>query len=121
MNFKLKGLIVENESWKGQVKQLEDENIQFKNQLVGILKTGVANVSMDHLESFQNRFIKMDEQIILLRHELREQFHLLQDEGTSYRKAMEQQKRLEVKMIIVQENFDKLRVSFHDYLRQVYL
>ena len=119
-NGKRGELIHENEGWRKQLAILEDENIHFKTRLADILKSSSHNGQLENLEYFQNRFLKMDEQLSLLKHEVREQLYHLQQEhfhvNGEYKKAVDLQKRLEVKIIIIQENFDKLSTEFNSYL-----
>jgi len=66
----------------------------------------------------------MDDQISLLRHEVREQLHLLQQlsqsNGPQLKKILDLQYRLEVKMIIIQGNFDLLSAEFSGYLQKTF-
>lgn len=113
------GKLSEYESWKKSLKALEDENIHFKTRLAHILKTDPDKDQLEVLEYYQNRFLKTDEQISLLRHEIREQEHLLQPTNVlQLRKTIDLQKRLEVKIIVLLENVEHLRVSFNDYLSE---
>ncbi len=120
-NGKLGMLIAENESWRSSIKFLEEQNIRFKTQLADILSKDGHVPGLDQLEDFQNRFIKMDEQISLVRHEVREQLYQLQQfsRGNSlqYRRAIELQEGLKVKVHILHENFRKLRTEFNIYLQ----
>lgn len=121
MNNGEKGeLIYENEGWRKQLAILEDENIHFKTRLADILKSDFVKSKLEELEYFQNRFLKMDEQLGLLKHEVREQlYHLRQEHfhvNGEYKKLIEVQRRLEVKIIIIKENFEKLSVEFNGYL-----
>jgi hypothetical protein len=120
VNGKLGELIMAQESWKKGLKALEDENIYFKTKLAHILKTDPDKEQLEVLEYFQNKFLKTDEQISLLRHEIREQQYLLkpasQTNGLQLRKTIDMQKRLEVKIIILGENFEHLRISFNEFL-----
>lgn len=113
-------LIDENDSWRKQLALLEDENIHFKTQLADILKSSFSKEQLEQLEYFQNRFLKMDEQLSLLKHEVREQlYHLQQGHfhlNGEFKKAVDLQKRLEVKIIIINENFEKLSSEFNEYL-----
>lgn len=124
VNYKLEELITTQETWKKALKALEDENIYFKTRLAHILKTEPAKEQLEVLEYFQNRFLKTDEQISLLRHEIREQQYLLHPtshtNGLQLRKTLDIQKRLEVKIIILRENFDNLRLSFNEFLTENY-
>jgi hypothetical protein len=120
VNGKLGELITAHESWKKGLKALEDENIYFKTELAHILKTNPNKEQLEVLEYFQNRFLKADEQISLLRHEIREQQYLLQPaaqtNGLQLKKTIDLQKRLEVKIIVIRESFEHLRISFNDFL-----
>jgi hypothetical protein len=113
------GKLCEYESLKTSLKVLEDENIYFKTSLAHVLKTDPDKEQLEVLEYFQNRFLKTDEQISLLRHEIREQQYLLQPTNVlQLRKTIDLQKRLEVKIIVLQENVEHLRISFNDYLSE---
>jgi len=121
MNNGEKGeLIHENEGWRKQLDLLEDENIHFKTRLADILKSDFVRSRLEELEYFQNRFLKMDEQLGLLKHEVREQLYHLQQEhfhvNGEYKKIVDVQRKLEVKIIIIKENFEKLSVEFNGYL-----
>jgi hypothetical protein len=109
----------EYESLKKSLKVLEDENIYFKTRLAHILKTDPDKDQLEVLEYFQNRFMRTDEQISLLRHEIREQQYLLQPTNVlQLRKTIDMQKRLEVKIIVLMENVEHLRISFNEYLSE---
>jgi hypothetical protein len=121
-NGKTGELIADNENWKNELKVLEDGIIRFKTKLAGILEADLQPYELEQLEYFQNRFLKMDDQISLLRHEVREQLHLLQQlsqsNGPQLKKTLDLQRRLEVKMIIIQGNFDLLSTEFSGYLQK---
>jgi len=117
-------LIADNENWKNELKTLEDGIIRFKTKLAGILEADLQPYELEQLEYFQNKFLKMDDQISLLRHEVREQLHLLQQlsqsNGPQLKKILDLQYRLEVKMIIIQGNFDLLSAEFSGYLQKTF-
>lgn len=119
-NGKKGGLIYENEGWRKELALLEDKNIHFKTRLADILKNSFHRSQLENLEYFQNRFLKLDEQLVLLKHEVREQLYHLQQEhfhmNGEYKKAVEVQRKLEVKIIIIKENFEKLSMEFNGYL-----
>jgi len=121
-NGKTGDLIADNENWRSELKVMEDGIIRFKTKLARILEADLQTDELEQLEHFQNRFLKMDEQISLLRHEVREQLYLLQQliqsNGPQLKKTLNLQRRLEVKMIIIQENFDKLSAEFSGYLQK---
>lgn len=125
-NGKLTQLIAENESWKQQLKQLEDENIHSKTSLANMLKAGrQPEEQLEILENFQNRFLRMDEHIILFRHEIREQLYILEQDAhvnrMSLHKTIDQQNRLGIRFIIIQESFEKLTAEFNNYLQSIQL
>lgn len=121
-NGKTGELIADNENWKNELKVLEEGIIRFKTKLAGILEADLQLYELEQLEYFQNKFLKMDDQISLLRHEVREQLHLLQQlsqsNGPQLKKILDLQYRLEVKMIIIQGNFDLLSAEFSGYLQK---
>jgi hypothetical protein len=111
--------IAENEIWKQEIKDMEDKTIRLKISLADILGSNSYRDQMERLEYFQNRFLKMDEQLNLLRHEVREQLHLLQNPNQSsiqqIKNIRDHQRRLEVKMIILRENFVKMAIDFKSF------
>ncbi|MRG45332.1 hypothetical protein GFS24_09405 [Chitinophaga sp. SYP-B3965] len=112
--------ITENEMWKQEIKDLESENIHFKIILANLLANNIYKDQIERSEYFQNMFLKMDEQLNLLRHEVREQLHLLQNPGQSsiqqLKNIRDYQRRLEVKMIILREKFGKVAGDFNNFL-----
>lgn len=114
-------LIPENEGWRNKLKMLEEETIRFKLLLARILLNGLHKDQLDYLEYFQNRFLKIDERISLLRHEVREHQQLLQQfekgDGTNHSiDLIGQHKDLGVKIEFIKENFDKLSQEFNHYV-----
>lgn len=109
----------ENEIWRQEIKDMEDKTIRFKNSLANILGTNSYKDQIERLEYFQNRFLKMDEQLNLLRHEVREQLHLLQNPSQTsiqqIKNIKDHQRRLEVKMIILRDNFIKMADDFNSF------
>lgn len=109
----------ENEKWKQELRLIEDKNIGFKTRLVNILSTQSQNHQIELMEYFQNRFLKMDEQLSLLRHEVREQLHLLEylklSDRQQVKKIKDTQKRLEAKMAILRQDFYKLAAEFNNF------
>lgn len=71
-------LIVETTAWKQMIQQFENDNIYFKTRLASVLSVGRHDLPLEQFEHFQNRFLKMDGQITLLKHEVRQQLEQLQ-------------------------------------------
>lgn len=111
------------ESWKYILRVMEDETIIFKTQLANVLSNDFERKHLGYLEVFQHRFLKMDEQIGLLRHELRELQEVMQqcDESAVYPMSITRlQEILAAKMDTVQDNFDILAADFSMYLHKYF-
>lgn len=120
MKDKLEELQAQHESRKYLLKVLEDENICFKLKLARILSTDFDRRELGRLEYFQSRFLKMDEQIALLRHEISEQQGVLASIQTSagLKDATTSELMMERRFTTVQQHFDMLDADFRHYLRQ---
>jgi hypothetical protein len=123
MEEKLNGLLLQYEAWKTVLQDLESENILFKMRLADILATDIHKKQLKHLEFFQTRFLNMDEQINLLRHEVREGCILPDrpvDTDTQIQLIRDQQKGLATRIAFIQENFHLLRTDFKIYLSDAF-
>ncbi|NML38503.1 hypothetical protein HHL17_14940 [Chitinophaga sp. G-6-1-13] len=120
MKDKLEELRAQQESRKYLLKVLEDENICFKLKLARILSTDFDRRELGRLEYFQSRFLKMDEQIALLRHEISEQQGVLASVQTmtGLKDATVSELMMERRFTMVQQHFDMLDADFRHYLRQ---
>jgi len=111
------------ESWKSILRVMEDETIIFKTQLADVLSKNFERRHLGYLEFFQHRFLKMDEQIGLLRHELRELQEAMQqyDETAVYPVGITNLRELlAAKMDRIQDNFDALAADFRMYLHKYF-
>jgi len=117
---KLDELRAQHDSRKYLLKVLEDENIHFKLKLARILSTDFDRKELGRLEYFQSRFLKMDEQIALLRHEISEQQGRLASTQTSagLKEATVSELMMERRFTMVKQHFDILDADFRHYLRQ---
>jgi hypothetical protein len=123
MKNELSGMLHQNEAWKEILRQLENENIFFKTKLTDILTMDFPKVQLAHLEFFQSRFLKMDSQIGLLRHEIREYTVLLKQLLQTDRQEQEflnPYKNLGENIFSIRESFQLLRADFQDYLSDVF-
>src|SRR3954452_17728828 len=68
--LKLKQLQFERDMWKRLLGFMMDENINMKNRIATVLKEPFDNNLLEDFESFQNRFIRLDDLIGLLRNDL---------------------------------------------------
>lgn len=120
MKDKLEELRAQHESRKYLLKVLEDENIRFKLKLARILSTEFDREELGWLEHFQSRFLKMDEQIALLRHEISEQQGVLASVPATVEldTAAASERMMEKRFAMVQQHFDRLDADFRHYLQQ---
>ena len=118
--LKLKQLQYESDTWKRLLGFLLDENIHLKNRLSEALKNGFDRNLLEEMENFQTRFIKEDERIRLLRHELVELDKLLIrdifDDGKIIKEINTKLKKLRNNIVIAENEFGKLKIEFHSYL-----
>lgn len=110
----------ENEKWKQEIKDLEDKNIQFKTSLANLLANDESKYQIECLEHLQNRFLQMDEQLNLLKHDVREQLQLLQSLSSYSSQQIKDirslQLRLEVKIMLIREDFNKMAGEFDSFI-----
>lgn len=123
MKEELKGLLQQNEAWKQILEDLENENVSFKTKLTDILATDFHKGQLPHLELFQSRFLKMDGQISLLRHEIGEYATLLKQPfltDNQVQSIRDLRKGLEVRIFAIRENLELLSVDFYAYLADAF-
>jgi hypothetical protein len=118
MTDDLKKLLIQNEDWKLVLKEMEERNIYFKTKLAGILASSLRREELDTLEAFQNRFLKQDEQIGLLRHEVNEVRTLIgQADTVSQAKVIGNlQRGMAGRITLTWDIFNKLNSDFSNYL-----
>lgn len=109
------------ESWRTSLGVMEDETILFKTKLARILSENFERKHLAHLEVFQYRFLKMDEQISVLRHEVRDLQEVMQhscDKNSRLRNVTVMMQFLAARMELVEETFKTLATDFHVYLQE---
>ncbi|MBL7747978.1 MAG: hypothetical protein JNM19_11150 [Chitinophagaceae bacterium] len=118
--FKIKRLQYETDTWKRLLFFLMEETVQLKNLLTEILKEDFHNNCLPELEDFQTRFIKQDERIQLLRHEVAEFDRLLQREiieDGQLKKAVDRKiNQLRNNITNAEQEFNQLQAAFNSYL-----
>ena len=118
--LKLKQLQYESDTWKQLLGFMMDENIRQKNRLSEILKNGFDRNLLEEMENFQTRFIKEDERIRLLRHELVELDKLLIrelfDDGKIIKEINTKFKNLRNNIVITERKFGELKLDFNNFL-----
>ncbi len=121
MQDNLNGHLPQHESWKYILKVIEDETIFFKTKLAHILSNDFEKSYLHHLEIFQHRFLKMDEQVALLRHEVRELEEVLQKNNLAAihpESIALLEKTMGAKIDGLRQSFDTVAADFRIYLRQ---
>jgi len=117
---KLKQLQYESQTWKRLLSFMMDENVHLKNRLSEILKNSFDRNLLEEIENFQNRFIKEDSWIGLLRHDVVEFDKLLErdisEDGQVAREINSRLNKLRNNIINADKEFDRLKMEFNSYL-----
>jgi len=117
---KLKQLQYESETWKRLLSFMMDENVHLKNRLSEILKNSFDRNLLEEIENFQNRFIKEDSWIGLLRHDVVEFDKLLEreisEDGQVATEINSRLNKLRNNIINADKEFDRLKTEFNSYL-----
>lgn len=121
--LKIKQLQYESNSWKRLVGFMMDENIHLKNRLSEVLKDKFNRNLLEGVEGFQNRFVKEDELIGLLRNDVAELDKLLLKESTfEDRNTLSNIDRklntLRNNILTAEKEFSNLKMEFNTYLSQ---
>jgi glutaredoxin 2 len=120
--IKLKELQYETDSWKSRLTFMKEENILFKNKISEILSNGFDRNLLEDVEEFQNRFIKADEVIGLLRNDIAEIDKLLIreifEDGKILKEIELKFKRFRNHLIVAQRQFDTLKKEFNSFLKK---
>ena len=118
--LKLNQLRYESDTWKRLFGFMLDENIHLKNRLSEILKNGFDRNLLDEIENFQNRFIKEDDRISLLRNEVVELDKLLKrekfEDGQIIWEINTKLNKLRNNITNAEKEFGKLKMEFINYL-----
>ena len=119
---KLRQLQYESDNWKHLLGFMMDENIRQKTRLSEILKNGFDRNLLEEMENFQTGFIKEDERIRLLRHELVELDKLLIreifDDGKIIKEINIRFKNLRNNIVIAERKFGELKLAFNNFLSE---
>ena len=118
--IKIKELQHETDSWKRRLAFMKEENILFKNTISEILSDGFNRNLLEEVEEFQNRFIKADEVIGLLRNDIAEIDKLLLreifEDGKIVREIELKFKRFRNHLLVAQRQFDNLKTEFNSFV-----
>ena len=112
----------ESDTWKRLIGFMVEENIYQKTRLAEILKNNFNKNLLEEVENFQNSFIKEDELIRLLRHDIAELDKLIVKEifedGKDIGEIDKIQKKLRENIIVAQRQFSELKIEFNTYLSE---
>lgn len=124
-DLKLKQLQYETESWKRLLEFTMAENVHLKNRISEILKNGFDKNLLDEIENFHSRFVKEDQLIGLLRHEMADVDKLLTreifEDGKIMKKVETRINKLRNEIITCENQFSKLKQEFNNYLTEYIL
>jgi hypothetical protein len=99
-----------------------DENVFLKNMLSEILKDGFDKSQLEQIEDFQNRFIKEDELISLLRNDVAELDKLLLreifEDGRIIKQVEKKLKKIRNNIRIAEKQFSRLKSDFNSYMAE---
>lgn len=117
---KLKQLQYETDTWKRLLGFMVEENIHLKNRIAEILRNGFAKDKLDVVEEFQSKFIKQDDLVKLIRHQVVELDKLLVrevfEDGKIINAVNKKLGVLRSNVTLAEKEFTKLKVSFNNYL-----
>lgn len=120
--LKIKQLQYESDACKRLLAFITDENIRLKIRLSEILNENFNGDLLDEIENFQNRFIKEDELIGLLRNSVAEFDKLLLKDvfegGRTEKEINSRLNELRSNISNAEKNFNNLKSSFHSYMSE---
>lgn len=119
---RIRQLQYETDTWKRLLGFLMDENVHLKNRLAEILKDNFNKTLLEEVDNFQGRFVKEDDLISLLRHDLAEIDTLLLreifEDGILSREVRVKMNKLRHNMVNAERQFSRLKLEFNSYLSE---
>jgi glutaredoxin 2 len=120
--LKLKQLQYESDTWKRLLGFMTEENIHLKNRLSEILKGRFSNIMLEDAEGFQNRFVRADELIGMMRDDVALLDRLLEkktfEDGQIAKDITRALKNIRRNMTVAEKQFAKLKMDFNSYLSE---
>jgi len=120
--LKLNQLRYESDTWKRLLGFMTDENVHLKNRLTEILKEDFNTDMLVEVEEFQNRFVKEDVIIGLVRSDIAELDKLLTldqfSDGKVAKEIERKIKKLRNTINSAEETFGKLKLDFNSYMSE---
>lgn len=117
---KLRQLQYEADTWKRLLGFMMDENIHLKNRVSEILRNNFDRIHLDEIDDFQNRSVKADQLISLLRNEVVELDKLLTrevfEDGQIIHLVQEKLTRIRSSISNAEKNLAELKAAFNNYI-----
>lgn len=112
----------ESEGWKRMLAFMLGENVYIKNRISEILRNNFDQSLLEQVDSFQNKVIKVDDLIRILRDEIAD-FDKLIIQDTSDTRALLKEKANRIKGIRNNVNYlemlsKKIKSEFNSYLSE---
>jgi hypothetical protein len=119
----LKQMKYETDTCKRSLGFMIDENIHLKNRLSEILRNAFNSNLLEQVEYFQNRFIKEDERIGLIRNDVAQVDKLLVKEafedGTILTDLNGKIHNICSNIMHAEKQFSELKLEFNNYLLEM--
>lgn len=119
-DFKIRQLQYESDTWKRTLGFMIEENIHLKNRIAEILKNGFDKNQLEEVEVFQNRFIKEDELISIMRNGVAEFDKLIVreifEDGRLKKSVSKKLSQLRHNITVAENQFSRLKQEFNSYL-----
>lgn len=120
--MKLTQLQYESNTWKRLLAFIIDENVQLKYRLSDVLKNNFDKQLLVELENFQSDFVKEDDVVGVLRHDLAELDKLLVAQALEDAKKMieidNKLKRIRNNINTAEKQFSQVKFEFLNYLSE---
>ena len=116
----LKQLQRESDTWKRSIGFMMEENILLKNKLTEMLRNRFNRILLEKAEYFQNRFIKEDERIGLIRDDVvqidRSLMMHAEENSTIARETDYRIEKLRNHILHAEKQFNELKSEFNNYI-----
>ncbi len=118
--YKTKQLKFEMDTWKRVLAFMVEENIHMKNRLSEILTDDKTSHILNEIEEYQNKFIKTDELISILRNDVAELeqilFEKFEDPASENRKINNKLGRIRLNIPLAERQIDRMKMDFNRFL-----
>lgn len=117
---KLKQLVFESDTWKRTLTFMAEENIHLKNRLSEIVREKIDKALLPQAEEFNNRFLKHDNLIKVLRNDISDYDRLLArelfEDGAIIDAVELKQRTIRKNIREAEERFGSLKLDFYTHM-----